>query len=52
MTWVFEQTKENILELAKDDDLYKNGGFAIFNDKLYYINVTKGAVEPVIQHKF
>lgn len=23
-----------------------------FNDKLYYINVIKGIVEPVFQHKF
>lgn len=52
MTWLSEQTKKEILELAKDSDLYTYVGFAMYDGKLYFINVIKGIVEPVIQHKF
>lgn len=53
MIWVSEQTKNYILELAKDSpELYLNGGFAMYDGKLYFINVIKGIVDPVIQHKF
>lgn len=52
MTWVSEQTKKDIFELAKTIDLDQNGDFAMYDGKLYFINVIKGIVEPVIQHKF
>ena len=53
MTWVSEQTKKEILELAKGSDLYNNNGaFATYDGKLYYVNVAKGIVDPVIQHDF
>lgn len=52
MTWVSEQTKKDILELAKTIDLDQDGDFAMYDGKLYFINVIKDIVEPVIQHKF
>lgn len=53
MTWVSEQTKKEILELAKGSDLYNNNGaFATYDGKLYYVNVANGIVDPVIQHEF
>lgn len=50
MTWVSEQTKKDVLELAKSSDINQDGGFAIYKGKQYYVNVEKGIVDPVIQH--
>ena len=52
MVWISQQTKNDILELATSENLNPDGAFAMYNGKLYYIDVNKGFVEPVIQHKF
>lgn len=53
MVFISEQTKKEILELAKGSNLYNdNGAFATYDGKLYYVNVDKGIVDPVIQHEF
>ena len=43
---------QNGLTIDLNNLRFKYSAFAIFNDKLYYINVIKGIVEPLIQHKF
>lgn len=50
MTWVSEQMKKGILELAKLSGINQYGGFAMYEGKQYYINVDKGIVDPIIQH--
>ena len=51
MTWVSEETKKDILELAKSMGLDSDGEFVMYKGKLYLINVTKGIVKPVITHE-
>lgn len=51
MTYVSEQTKKEILELAKSMGLDSDGEFVMYKDKLYLINVIKGVVKPVITHE-
>lgn len=47
MIWVSEQTKKDILELAKLSGINQYGGFAMYEGKQYYINVDKGIVDPI-----
>lgn len=50
MTWVSDQTKEEILELARSSDLDQDGDFAIYNGREYYVNVRDRVVKPIIKH--
>ena len=43
---------KNGLTIDLNNLRFKYSAVAILNDKLYYVNVIKGIVEPVIQHKF
>ena len=51
MSFVSEQTKNEILELARSMGLDSDGDFVMYKGKLYLINVIKGIVKPVIEHK-
>ena len=51
MTFVSEETKKDILELAKSMGLDSDGDFVMYKGKLYLINVIKGIVKPVITHE-
>lgn len=51
MTFVSEQTKNEILELARSMGLDSDGDFVMYKGKLYLINVIKSIVKPVIEHK-
>ena len=50
MTYVSEQTKKEILDLAISGDFDQDGDFIIYNGKEYYVDVLKGVVKPIIKH--
>ena len=50
MTWVSEQTKKEILDLARSGDFDQDGDFAIYNGREYYVNVRDRVVKPIIKH--
>ena len=52
MTWISEQTKKEILELAKSGDFDQDGDLIIYNGKDYYVDVRGGIVKPIIKHPF
>ena len=50
MTWVSEQTKKEILDLARSGDFDHDGDLVSYNDKEYYVNVRDRVVKPIIKH--
>ena len=50
MTLVSEQTKKEILELARSSDLDQDGDLVIYNGREYYVNVRDRVVKPIIKH--
>lgn len=50
MTWVSEQTKKEILDLARSGDFDQDGDLVIYNGKEYYVDVREGIVKPIIKH--
>lgn len=50
MTWVSEQTKKEILKLAKSGEFDQDGDLVIYNGKEYYVDVIEGVVKPIIKH--
>lgn len=50
MTWVSEQTKKEILDLARSGDFDQDGDLIIYNDKEYYVDVRGSVVKPIIKH--
>lgn len=50
MTWVSEQTKKEILDLARSGDFDQDGDLVSYNDKEYYVDVREGVVKLIIRH--
>lgn len=50
MTWVSEQTKKEILDIARSGDFDQDGDLVIYNDKEYYVDVREDIVKPIIKH--
>ena len=52
MTWVSEQIKKEILDIARSGDFDQDVDLVIYNDKEYYVDVREGVVKPIIKHPF
>lgn len=50
MTWVSEQTKKEILDLARSGDFDQDGDLVIYKGKEYYVDVREGVVKSIIKH--
>lgn len=50
MTWVSEQTKKEILDIARSGDFDQDGDLVIYNGKEYYVDVRDRVVKPIIKH--
>lgn len=50
MTYVSEQTKKEILDLARSGDFDQDGDLVIYKGKEYYVDVREGVVKPIIKH--
>ena len=49
MTFVSEETKNEILDLASSGDFDQDGDLVFYNDKEYYVDVREGVVKPIIK---